>query len=149
MGILADAALRQGGEVVGVIPEALMGREVCHQGLTRLHVVRTMHERKALMADLSDLFLALPGGYGTLDEMFEILTWAQLGIHRKPVGLANVGGYFTPLLDWVSHAAREGFLSNSHRGLLLVEECPVRLLDRALRAVNEAKGGTRAGPDVR
>src|SRR5262245_36044027 len=104
MGVLADAALGAGGRVVGVIPGALVAREVAHRWLTELHGVETMPQRKALMADRSDAFVALPGGYGTLDEMFEILTWAQLGIHQKPVGLLNVNGFFDLLLAWALHA---------------------------------------------
>jgi uncharacterized protein (TIGR00730 family) len=114
MGVVADAALGAGGRVVGVIPQALMDRELAHRGLSELHVVGTMHQRKALMADLSDAFVALPGGYGTLDELFEILTWAQLGIHGKPIGLLNVSGFFDPLLAWVQHACAEGFLRRQH-----------------------------------
>jgi len=120
MGVLADAALRAGGRVVGVIPRALVERELAHQGLSELHVVETMHQRKAMMADLSDAFAALPGGYGTLDELFEILTWAQLGIHGKPIGLLDVGGYFDPLLEWVGRAAAEGFVHQRHAALLNV-----------------------------
>src|SRR4051812_49148308 len=107
MGVCADAALAAGGEVIGVIPDALQTAEVAHGGLTRLHVVRTMHERKALMADLSDAFAALPGGFGTLDELFEILTWAQLGIHAKPVAILNVAGFFDPLLAMLDHQTAE------------------------------------------
>lgn len=118
MGVCADAALAAGGEVLGVIPDALMAAEVAHHGLTHLHVVRTMHERKALMADLSDGFAALPGGFGTLDELFEILTWAQLGIHAKPVALLNVAGFFDPLLAMLNHQMAEGFLQGKYRPLL-------------------------------
>src|SRR6516164_2274986 len=103
MGVLADAVLSGGGEVIGVIPQALVDRELAHTGVTELRVVETMHQRKALMADLSDGFLALPGGFGTGDELFEILTWAQLGLHAKPIGVLNVGGYFDPLLAWLDH----------------------------------------------
>ncbi len=149
MGVLADAVLAGGGKVVGVIPQSLVDREVCHAGLTELHVVRTMHERKALMADRSDAFLALPGGYGTLDELFEILTWAQLGIHGKPVGLADVGGFFGPLLAWIERAVAEGFLREKHRGLLLVDADPVRLLDRVLSAPSGDPGVKWATPEER
>src|SRR3954449_13611628 len=110
MGVLADAVLAAGGRAVGVIPQALVDRELAHRGLTELHVVGTMHQRKALMADLSDAFVALPGGYGTGDELFEILTWAQLGIHAKPIGLLNVAGYFDAMLAWLDHMTREDFL---------------------------------------
>jgi uncharacterized protein (TIGR00730 family) len=129
MGILADAVLAAGGRAVGVIPQALVARELAHGALSELRVVQTMHERKALMEELSDAFVALPGGYGTLDELFEILTWAQLGLHRKPVGLLNVAGYFDPLLAWLDHAVREGFIRPKHRGLLLVADEPGPLLD--------------------
>jgi uncharacterized protein (TIGR00730 family) len=132
MGVLADAALGAGGRVVGVIPNALVARELAHRGLTELHVVETMHQRKALMADRSDAFLSLPGGYGTADELFEILTWAQLGIHRKPVGLLDVAGYFGPLLAWLDLGVREGFLKAKHRALLHVGAEPGELIDRLL-----------------
>ena len=129
MGVLADAVLAGKGRVVGVIPQALVDRELAHHNLSELHVVETMHQRKALMADLSDAFVALPGGYGTLDELFEILTWAQLGIHRKPVGLLNVEGFFDPLLSWIRHASDEGFLKPKHLDLLNVASTPEGLLD--------------------
>lgn len=132
MGVLAEAAVAKGGRVVGVIPRSLVERELAHEGLGELHVVETMHERKALMADKSDAFLALPGGYGTLDELFEILTWAQLGIHAKPIGLADVDGYFSPLLAWIDRAIDEEFLNEKHRALLLIDRDPVRLLGRLL-----------------
>lgn len=133
MGILADAALSAGGDVIGVIPEALVAREVAHQGLGDLRVVASMHERKALMAELSDAFVALPGGFGTLEEFCEALTWAQLGIHRKPCGLLNVEGFFDPLLSLFDHAVRERFVSPDHRSLVVVEEDPERLLDALSR----------------
>lgn len=129
MGLVADAVLDAGGEAVGVIPHGLAAREVGHPGLTALHVVDTMHERKALMADLSDGFVALPGGLGTLEELMEVWTWAQLGIHRRPVGLLNVDGYYDGLLTFVNHAVREGFVRESHRALLLVADTPGALLD--------------------
>jgi uncharacterized protein (TIGR00730 family) len=129
MGILADAALQAAGEAIGVIPHALVAREVAHAGLTTLHVVETMHERKALMVDLADAFVALPGGWGTLDELFEILTWAQLGLHRKPCGLLNVQGYFDPLLAFVDHSIEEGFVRRESRRLLVVAGDPEALLD--------------------
>ena len=129
MGVLADAVLGAGGEVVGVIPRALVDRELAHGRLTELLVVETMHQRKALMADGSDAFAALPGGFGTADELFEILTWAQLGLHVKPVGLLNVAGFFGPLLEWVDVAVREGFLRAEHRDLLVVAEGPAALLE--------------------
>jgi uncharacterized protein (TIGR00730 family) len=129
MGVLADAVLAAGGRVVGVIPQGLVDRELAHTGLTELIVVDTMHQRKAVMAERSDAFLALPGGYGTLDETFEILTWAQLGLHAKPVGLLNVAGYFDGLLSWLDHALREGFVKPAHRELLAVDDDAGRLLD--------------------
>jgi uncharacterized protein (TIGR00730 family) len=133
MGVLADAALAGGGRVIGVIPQALVQRELAHQGLSELHVVETMHQRKALMADLSDAFVALPGGYGTLDELFEILTWAQLGIHQKPIGLLNVNGFFDPLLAWVRHACDEGFIRQQHLHLLHVATDVEDVLDLLTR----------------
>ena len=132
MGVVADAALAAGGRVIGVIPQALVDKEVAHHGLSELRVVGSMHERKALMADLSDGFLALPGGFGTADELFEILTWAQLGLHAKPVGLLNVAGFFRPLLAWLDHTVATGFLRPRHRRLLLEAETPDRLLDQLL-----------------
>jgi uncharacterized protein (TIGR00730 family) len=134
MGVLADAVLACGGTAVGVIPQALVDKELAHRGLTELHVVDTMHQRKALMADLSDAFAALPGGYGTADEFFEVLTWAQLGLHAKPVGLLNVSGFFDPLLAWADHCVREGFIRPEHRELLRISsnsEELLGLLDRA------------------
>jgi uncharacterized protein (TIGR00730 family) len=130
MCVLADAALGAGGEVIGVLPRGLFRREVAHTGLTHLHEVASMHERKALMADLSDAFIALPGGFGTFDELFEILTWAQIGLHRKPVALLDVAGYFGPLLALVAHAATEGFIPPANAELLLVDRDPAALLDR-------------------
>ncbi|KRT71413.1 MAG: hypothetical protein XU13_C0049G0014 [Candidatus Rokubacteria bacterium CSP1-6] len=133
MGVLADAAVSAGGDVIGVIPKALMAREVAHRGLPDLRVVASMHERKALMAELADAFVALPGGFGTLEEFCEALTWAQLGIHRKPCGLLNVEGFFDPLLSLFDHAVRERFVSPDHRSLVVVEEDPERLLDALSR----------------
>lgn len=130
MGTLADAALTAGGEVIGVIPHALVAKEISHSGLSRLHVVNSMHERKALMASLSDAFIALPGGFGTAEELCEILTWGQLGIHQKPVGLLNVEGFFDSLLEWLDHATREGFVRPEHRRLLMTDTNPSRLLAR-------------------
>jgi uncharacterized protein (TIGR00730 family) len=129
MGILADAVLDAGGEVIGVIPQALVDRELAHQRLTELHVVATMHQRKALMADLADAFVALPGGFGTADELFEIVTWAQLGIHAKPIGLLNVAGYFDPLLAWIDHCVAEDFLRATHREFLSISGHPSELLE--------------------
>jgi uncharacterized protein (TIGR00730 family) len=138
MGVLADAALAAGGEVVGVIPAALQAKELAHTGLKELFVVGTMHERKARMADLSDAFAALPGGYGTLDELFEILTWAQLGIHAKPVGLLNTGGFFDPLLAALDHLTAERFVKPRHRALVRVADTPDQLLDQLALAVPAA-----------
>lgn len=129
MGILADSVLEAGGSVIGVIPQALVDKELAHAGLTELHIVTTMHQRKALMADLADGFTALPGAFGSADELFEVLTWAQLGLHAKPIGLLNVAGYFDSLRAWLDHAVREGFLRSAHRRLLLEAEDPERLLD--------------------
>jgi hypothetical protein len=130
MGILADAVLAAGGRVHGVIPRALAIREVAHAGLTELYEVETMHERKALMAELSDGFVALPGGLGTLEELFEIATWAQLGMHAKPCGLLDVAGYFSPLATLLDHMVAEGFLRAEHRRILLTDDDPSRLLER-------------------
>jgi len=130
MGAIADAALAEGGKVVGVIPRGLQAKEVGHRSLTRLHVVSTMHERKALMAELSDGFIAMPGGMGTLEETAEILTWAQLGIHGKPCGLLDVGGYYQHLVAFLDHAVGERFLREEHRALVLVERDPRALLAR-------------------
>jgi uncharacterized protein (TIGR00730 family) len=118
MGALADAALAAGGEVTGVIPQGLVDRELAHQGLTELRIVGSLHERKAVMADLSDAFIALPGGLGTLEELAEITSWAQLGVHAKPIGLIEVGGYWDQLLAWLDGAVAAGFLAPAGRGLL-------------------------------
>jgi uncharacterized protein (TIGR00730 family) len=130
MGVLADAVLERGGRVVGVIPESLMAKEVGHAGLTDLRIVNSMHERKALMADLSDAFIAMPGGFGTLEEFCEVVTWSQLGIHVKPCGLLNVEGYYDPLLALFDHAVREGFLREENRRLVLQDCEPDRLLQK-------------------
>src|SRR5262249_11806913 len=133
MGVLADAALAGGAEVIGVIPEALRDKELAHAGLTELHVVATMHHRKALMADLSDGFVALPGGFGTADELFEILTWAQLGLHTQPIGLLNVAGFFDPLLAWLDRCVTDCFLKHENRDLLVVVDEVDALLERLVR----------------
>jgi hypothetical protein len=130
MGILADAVLENGGHVIGVIPEKLVIKEVVHEKLPDLRVVKTMHERKALMAELSDGFIALPGGYGTFDEFFEVLTWGQLGWHPKPVGLLDVTGYYAHLHAFLDHAQSEGFIKPQHRALVLVEQTPAKMLAR-------------------
>ncbi|HKB36155.1 MAG TPA: TIGR00730 family Rossman fold protein [Gemmataceae bacterium] len=129
MGVVADSVLRAGGEVVGVIPRGMVERELAQTNITRLEVVETMHQRKARMADLADAFAALPGGFGTCDELFEILTWAQLRLHVKPVGLLNVNGFFDPLLGWLDHTLSEGFLKPKHRTLLLTAMETEALLD--------------------
>jgi uncharacterized protein (TIGR00730 family) len=128
MGAIADSVLKSGGEAIGVIPEHLMKREIGHNRLTKLHIVRSMHERKALMADLSDAFIALPGGFGTLEEFFEVLTWSQLGLHAKPCGIVNVLGYYTPLLRMLDHAVDERFLKPQNRALVIARETPSELL---------------------
>jgi hypothetical protein len=133
MGVLADAVLEGGGEVIGVIPSALVTKEVVHEGLPDLRVVDSMHERKALMAKLADGFAALPGGLGTLEEFCEILTWAQLGIHQKPVGLLDVDGYFQPLLRFLDHIVYERFMRPEHRSMVLVEEEPEHLIEAIRR----------------
>jgi hypothetical protein len=128
MGVLADAVLGAEGEAIGVIPKTLLEREVGHQGLTKLHVVHSMHDRKALMADLSDAFIALPGGFGTFEEFCEVVTWAQLGLHAKPCGVLNVFGYYSPLLAMFDHAVRERFLKPENRALVLARDSVVELL---------------------
>ena len=130
MGQLADAVLDGGGEVEGVIPKSLLEKEVAHDGLTEMHVVDSMHARKLMMAVLSDGFIAMPGGYGTLEEIIAILTWAQLQFHEKPCGLLNVHGYFNHLLSFLDHAEAEGFLRPVHRAMLLVSKTPADLLRR-------------------
>lgn len=128
MGVVADAVLEAGGTAIGVIPQSLVDKELAHTGLNQLHVVKSMHERKARMADLSDGFVALPGGYGTCDELFEIITWAQLHLHSKPVGLLNVAGYFDKLLAWLDDTVRLGFIRPDHRRLLLASSDANELL---------------------
>lgn len=130
MGAVADAVLATGGTVTGVIPHSLMNREVEHRGIQDLRVTNTMHERKALMAELAGAFVALPGGFGTMDELCEILTWAQLGLHRKPCGLLNVAGFFDPLLTFFEQAVLRGFLKAEHLGALVIDTEAGRLLDR-------------------
>jgi uncharacterized protein (TIGR00730 family) len=134
MGVLADATLGAGGHAIGVIPRALLEREIAHRGLTTLHVVETMHERKQLMADLADAFVLLPGGFGSWDEFCEVVTWAQLGIHRKPLGVLNVGGYYDPMLAMADRAVAEGFVSAVQRGRLVVDEGAADLLERLATA---------------
>jgi uncharacterized protein (TIGR00730 family) len=134
MGVVADAALAAGGKVTGVLPEALMAREIGHTGLTDLRVVGSMHERKAMMASLSDVFVAMPGGFGTFEEFFEVVTWSQLGLHAKPAGLLNVEGFYDPLITFLDRATEAGFIKPPHRTMVLDDEDPVRLLERLLAA---------------
>ncbi|HEY0065489.1 MAG TPA: TIGR00730 family Rossman fold protein [Telluria sp.] len=128
MGIIADAVLAAGGEVRGVIPQQLVDRELAHPGLTELFIVKDMHERKALMAQLAEGFIAMPGGMGTLEELFEMLTWSQLGIHSKPIGLLNVDGFYDQLVGFLAHAATEGFIQARHAGLLKLSADPASLI---------------------
>lgn len=130
MGIVADAALANGGIAIGVIPQPLMGKEIAHSKLTELHIVDSMHARKQKMAELSDAFIAMPGGFGTLDESFEILTWTQLGIHAKPLGLLNVDGFYDHLIRFNDHQAEQGFVKKPHRDMLLADNSASALLDR-------------------
>jgi hypothetical protein len=140
MGVVADAVLASGGEVIGVIPESMVARELAHTGLTQLQVVPGMHARKARMAELADAFIALPGGYGTFEELFEVITWAQLGMHRKPIGLLNVAGYFDALKALVDQAIAEGFIRAEHQHILTIADDPNALL---------AMLGLRDGNNVR
>ncbi len=151
MGIVADAVLRGGGEVIGVIPSALMAKELGHSGVTKLHVVGSMHERKQLMADLSDGFIALPGGIGTLEELFETFTWLQLGFHTKPVGLLNVAGFYDHLLTFLRHATAEKFMRPAHLEALLVDTDSPALLARmaAFRAPELGKWEHLPAPSER
>lgn len=140
MGVIADAVLAEGGEVIGVIPDMLATKELLHTGVTKMHIVPSMHARKALMAELSDAFVALPGGYGTFEETLEVITWAQLGIHAKPVGLLNVRAFFDKLVSFIEHAIAEAFIRPEQRQLLVLESEPAALLDRL---------STHAMPSVR
>lgn len=130
MGVLADSVLAAGGTAIGVIPRSLEAREVAHRGLSELHVVGSMHERKALMAELSDGFVMLPGGIGTLEEFFEVWTWAGLGLHQKPCGLLNVRGFYAPLIAFLDQLVAQRFLQPAHRAMVMVEECAEPLLQR-------------------
>ncbi len=132
MGVIADAALQEKGDVIGVIPHALASKEFAHPGLTELRMVSSMHERKAMMAELADAFIAMPGGFGTFDEFFEILTWAQLGLHAKPIGLLNVEGYFDLLLAFINHVLRERFIQTKHHRLLITSDNPESLLEELI-----------------
>lgn len=129
MGVIADAALAGGGEVIGVIPRSLADREIAHAGVTDLRVVDSMHTRKAMMAELSDAFIAMPGGVGTFEEFFEAVTWTQLGVHRKPCGLLNAGAFYSPLAAFIDQAVTEGFIKPIHRAMIVVDDDPERLLD--------------------
>lgn len=140
MGMVADAALAAGARVVGVIPQSLMGRELGHHGLTELHVVDTMHQRKMMMAERSDAFLALPGGIGTFEELFEVWSWRQLGYHDKPLGLLNVAGYYDPLLEFLGHSVRHGFVATAQSDLLLVDREPHAMLSRIGESARAATG---------
>ncbi len=139
MGSVAEGALGAGGEVVGVIPQELVDRELAHDRLTELHVVSSLHERKALMADLADGFVALPGGFGTLDELMEQLTWSQLGLHAKPVGLLDVDGYWRPLIELARHATEEGFVREADLATIAVSDAPEPLLDRLEQLAREER----------
>ena len=130
MGMLADSVLAASGRVIGIIPESLMAKEVGHEGLTDLRIVKSMHERKALMSDLSDGFIAMPGGFGTFEEFCEVVTWSQLGIQSKPCGVLNIEGYYDPLLELFDRAVREGFLREENRGLVLEDRDPEGLLEK-------------------
>lgn len=132
MGAIADEVIRLGGKATGVIPRALLGKEVGHPGLTRLHVVKDMHERKAMMTALSDGFIAMPGGMGTMEELFEMLTWSQLGFHDKPIGLLNVLGFYDGLIGFVDHMVTQGFLRPHHRQLLMQDTAATSLIDQLL-----------------
>lgn len=130
MGVIADTALAKGGKVIGVIPKALVEKEVAHQGLSKIYVVESMHERKALMAELSDGFIAFPGGIGTFEELFEVWTWAQLGFHSKPCGVLNVSSYYDKLLAFICHASSEGFIKPQHKDMLIVTDSADELLSQ-------------------
>ena len=141
MGEIANAVLEEGGNVIGVIPKRLFAKEIAHTGITELREVGSMHERKSLMADLSDGFIALPGGFGTIEEILEIITWSQLGMHRKPCGLLNVCRYYDKLIEFLDHAVSEQFIKTSHRSTILIDESPDALLEkfRAYKALETTK----------
>lgn len=143
MGVVADAALAAGATVVGVIPESLMGRELGHRGLTELHVVQTMHQRKMMMAERSDAFLALPGGIGTFEELFEVWSWRQLGYHDKPLGLLNVAGYYDGLLGFLAHSREQGFMTTAQTDLLHVADDPLALLEGLAEHASQRGGDYR------
>ena len=152
MRIIADSCMAAGGEVIGVMPQMMVAKEIANRNVSKLHIVGTMHERKAMMADLADAFIALPGGFGTFDELFEIVTWRQIGLHAKPIGLLNTSGFFEPLLRLADHAAAEGFVRVPDRALLLSEPTPEALLERlansaiATRTAHAAANATWGGP---
>ena len=129
MGVIADAVMAKGGQAIGVIPQSLADREIAATGITELRVVDSMHTRKAMMADLSDAFIAMPGGVGTFEEFFEVVTWTQLGLHRKPCGLLNVNGFYAPLAAFIDQATNEGFIRAEHRAAIILDSNPARLLD--------------------
>jgi len=133
MGVIADTVMAGGGRAIGVIPELLVDKEVGHAGLTELHVVPDMHQRKKMMADFADAFVALPGGAGTLEELFEVYTWAQLGYHRKPVGILNIGGFYDPLMALLDHTVREGFMREAYREMLQTDSDPAALIAKLQR----------------
>jgi uncharacterized protein (TIGR00730 family) len=140
MKVIADTVLELGGYVTGVIPDSLVSREIAHCGLSDLRIVESMHERKAMMAELSDCFITMPGGIGTMEEFFEVLSWAQLGIHRKPCGLLNTGGYYDPLIAFLDHAVEHGFLKQKHRSLLILASEPAEILRRFEAVINISSG---------
>jgi len=145
MGVIADEVMRLGGEATGVIPKALLDKEVGHRGLTRLHIVKDMHERKAMMAALADGFVAMPGGIGTLEELFEVFTWSQLGLHDKPLGLLNVNGFYDSLIGFLQHVVAERFLRAEQAGRLIHERSPHALIDR-LKSLRPAPHPTVLDP---
>ena len=148
MGVLADTVLARGGRVIGVIPDFMMAKEIGHAGLTELRIVSSMHQRKAVMSDLADGFIALPGGLGTLEEFCEVITWSQLGLQSKPCGLLNVENYYSPLLELFDHAVREGFLREENRRLVMDAADPARLLKKMV-AFKSTPVGKWIGPDER
>ena len=148
MNAIADTVLELNGDVTGVIPNSLVSKEVAHLGLSDLRIVDSMHERKALMAELSDGFIAMPGGIGTMEEFFEVLSWAQLGLHEKPCALLNVAGYYDPLIQFLDHAVKQDFIKPKHRALLVVENDAVRLLDRLDALIAARPAAKRFDPSV-
>ncbi|TDN70947.1 TIGR00730 family Rossman fold protein [Paraburkholderia sp. BL10I2N1] len=139
MGVIADEVMAAGGRAIGVIPELLVNKEVGHEGLTELHVVPDMHQRKKMMADLSDAFIAMPGGAGTLEELFEVYTWAQLGYHQKPVAVLNIDGYYDPLISMLQHTVQEGFMRQTYLDILQIDSDPVSLISKLQRYLPPAR----------